>query len=34
MEHWGDQLLHRYGKSREMTWRDYSLNYVRINFLA
>jgi len=27
-EHWGDQLLHRYGKQREMSWRDYSLTYL------
>lgn len=27
-EQWGDKLLHRYGKSREMTYRDFSLNYL------
>ena len=27
-EEWGDKLLHRYGKSREMTYRDFSLNYL------
>jgi hypothetical protein len=27
-EEWGDKLLHRYGKSRVTTWRDYSLNYL------
>ena len=27
-EQWGDKLLQRYGKSREMTYRDYSLNYL------
>jgi len=27
-EAWGDKLLGTYGKSREMTYRDYSLNYL------
>ena len=27
-EEWGDKLLARYGKSREVTYKDYSLNYL------
>jgi len=27
-EEWGDKLLHRYGKSREVTYQDYSLQYL------
>jgi hypothetical protein len=27
-ENWGDKLLTTYGKSRELTYRDYSLNYL------
>ena len=28
LEEWGDRLLQRYGKTREMSYRDYSLNYL------
>ena len=27
-EHWGDLMLTRYGKSRDVTYRDYSLRYL------
>ena len=27
-EEWGTKLLRKYGKSRENSWRDYSLNYL------
>jgi len=27
-EEWGDKLLGTYGKSREVSYRDYSLNYL------
>ena len=28
VEAWGNKLLQRYGKTREMSYRDYSLNYL------